>query len=576
MQRKIKHLWIQYYARAKRYGFTQKGDAFEICHGRLAFAIIIIIAMFFTVAGKMVQVSVFPESEEAKNAKIARDNLFKRAEIVDRNGLLLATNLLTYSIYANPSQIKDPVSTVRKLAEIFPELNKSDIYNRMASNRTFIWVKRNITPKEQFAVNNLGLVGVYFQQEEKRIYPYGPSLAHIVGYVGLDNKGLSGIEQYFDKALYEKYSRNNPLQLAIDARVQNILHDELATRVEEFKAIGGSGLVMDANTGEVIAMVSLPDFDPHDPGNADSRAKFNQITLGVYEMGSIFKTITMALGLNSGAVTFQDSFDITNPIKIARFTIKDFHAEKGFHSVPEIFMNSSNIGTAKIALKTGTEQQQNFLKELGLLSALEIELPEKSAPLFPSKSQWKELSTMTISYGHGIAVTPLHMSRAIAALINGGELKPVTLLKQESEPEGVRVVSAKTSEQIRQLMRLVVTNGTGRKAKAEGYLVGGKSGSAEKLSGKGYSKKANLSSFVGMFPANDPKYIVMAVLDEPKGNASTGGYSTGGAVAAPVVGATIARIGPILGIEPIDENSESIGRQMWVDYQLKGISYAAH
>ena len=382
------------------------------------------------------------------------------------------------------------------------------------------------------------------------MYPLGPLASHVLGFTDIDNKGLSGVERYFDKELR---TRQENMALSIDVRVQHVLEHELGAAMKEFRAIGAAGLVMDVNTGEIVAMSSLPSFDPNQPGSIPQDLRFNRTTLGVYEMGSTFKIFTTAMALDAGTVTLKGGYDATNPIRIARFTIKDFHAKKRWLSVPEIFMYSSNIGTVKMALDVGISGHQKFLARLGMLKTVAVELSETGAPLSPNR--WREINSMTISFGHGLAVSPLHLVAGVASIVNGGIYRTPTLVRRNPAdvPAGKRVISEETSLQMRRLMRLVVEQGTGRKAAAPGYLVGGKTGTAEKVSGRGYKRKALISSFVAAFPMHKPRYVVLAMLDEAKGTKKTFGYATGGWVAAPVVGAVVRRIAPVLGLRPMKD-----------------------
>lgn len=502
---------------------------------------------------------------------------FSRKEITDRNGELIAVNLVTASLYADAKVVLAPEESAKKLHELLPEFSHQELINKFTSGKRFIWIKRNLTPKEQYAINALGIPGLYFKREEKRIYPQGNLFSHVLGYVGLDGKGLSGIEKTFDSELNRvDEEEGEPLQLSLDVRVQGVLHEELSHYMQEFKASGAAGIVMDVHTGEIIAMVSLPDFDPHNPGRVPDNAKFNRITLGVYELGSTFKTFNTAMALDAGVVSLRSGYDTSKPLRIGRFTIHDFHGKNRWLSVPEIFMYSSNIGSAKMALDVGSEVQQYFLRELGMLEPTPVELPEVGRPLYPS--QWKEASTITISYGHGIAVTPLHAVMGMAAMVNGGIEYPPTLIrhKRGEKLTGKSIITAKTSSQMRQLLRLVVQTGTGNKADAAGYMVGGKTGTSEKNQKGKYSKNALLSSFIGAFPMYNPKYAVFAMLDDPVGNRSTGYYATGGQVAAPVVKNVITRIGPLLGVMPVNTNDEGLRHAFWVDFPEEGKEFESY
>ena len=544
---------------------------------RLLTMVILFSLGFLVISCRLVDVSLFGKGVEIyTQAPLNGENSFSRGDIIDRNGVLLAVNLSTASVYANPKVLIDAKDAAEKLSDALPDLSYNHLLKEFRSGKSFVWVKRNLTPKEQYAVNSLGLPGISFERGEKRIYPHGNLLSHVLGYVGMDGRGLAGIEKQFDTRLSNGAIKNKediaPLQLSIDLRVQNILHEELSKAAEEYKAIGATGIVMDTMSGEVLAMVSLPDFDPHNPGTATSDQLFNRATLGVYEMGSTFKTFTLAMALDQDKISMTDTFDVNAPIHAARFNITDYHAKGGMLTVPEIFMYSSNIGAAKIAMEVGGKSQRQFLRKLGLLSPLEVELPEKASPIFPAESRWSDISTMTISYGHGIAVTPLHMAKAMGGLVNGGSLHSVTLLKRmENQPgKTVKVIKASTSDNVRRLLRLVVEHGTGEKAEVPGYLIGGKTGTAEKNTHGSYSQHAKLSSFLAAFPINKPRFVVLVILDEPKGTKATGGYATGGMVAAPVVGSVVARMGPLFDMNPVDSNSEEVRKALFIDYKKAG------
>ena len=486
-----------------------------------------------------------------------------RADIVDRNGVLLATTLDTPSLYANPKQISDAKGVARQLMAVLPDLNRDELLSKLASDRSFVWIKRQLTPEQQFEVNKLGIPGLQFETEHRRLYPKGSVTAHVVGYAGIDNKGLAGIERGLDSRLV---NNDEPVQLSIDIRLQYILKDEIARQIATFGAEGGMGMITDVNTGEILAMVSLPDFDPNDPGSATPDRMFNRATLGTYEMGSVFKIFNTAMALDDHVTTMTGGYDATNPIHIGRFTIHDDHAQRRWLSVPEIFMYSSNIGSAKMAVDAGIERQEDFLHRLGLLQAPTVEIREIGEPLIPHP--WHVVNSMTVAFGHGISVSPLQMVTGVGAIVDGGILHRATFLKrpETGRTPGVRVVSQQTSEDMRRLLRLVVEHGTGKLAAAPGYLVGGKTGTAEKVSGKGYARKELLSSFIGVFPINDPRYLIMVSVDEPHGVKSSAGYATGGWVAAPAVSRIVQRMAPIMGISPVDEDSPEIRRALLVDY----------
>lgn len=538
--------------------------ALDVARTRLLVGGALMATAFLVIGVRLVDVTVFAESGPSRQAiarNIATENQMDRANIVDRNGVLLATNLMTASLYGNPGRIFDPQAAARALVGVLPELSEAEVAAQLSSDREFIWLSRNLTPRQQYDINRLGIPGFDFRHEQRRVYPLGRLTAHIVGFTSIDNDGLAGIEKSFDAALT---GRRAPVSLSIDVRVQQIVRRELAAQIEKFKAIGGSGIVLDVRTGEIVSLVSLPDFDPNEVGEVPDDARFNRTTLGVYELGSIFKIFNHAIALETGAANLTSIYDARKPIRIARFRITDFHPENRLLSVPEIFMYSSNIGSAKMALDIGGATQRKFMSDLGMLRRSSVELPEQARPIYPAT--WREINTMTIAYGHGIAVSPLHAATAAAAVVNGGILYPATLIQRGETPaEGKRVISEHTSEQMRRLLRLVVENGTGRNADAPGYLVGGKTGTAEKQVDGQYKRKALISSFIGVFPMNAPRYLVMVHLDEPKGIKESHGYATAGWTAAPVVGQVISQIAPLFGIAPVDESAPEIRRTLAIN-----------
>lgn len=548
--------------------------ALEVSYTRLLMTGAMILFAFGAIGVRLVDISILQAAQEPRTAYAPRvqEMRMDRADIVDRNGTLLATNLATASLFANPRKIIDPNETARRLAETLPELREAEVARHLSSNRSFVWLQRNLTPRQQWKVISLGLPGIDFQSAESRVYPNGSLAAHILGFVDIDNRGLAGVEETFDATLQES---TEPLRLTIDMRVQHVLRSELLRAMSEFKALGATGIVLDVRNGEIVAMTSLPDFDPNDGGNAQDDRRFNRATLGVYELGSTFKIFTAAMALDYGIVTMRDGYDTTKPIKISRFTIRDYHAKRRWLSVPEIFMYSSNIGAAKMAEEVGGEAQREFLSRLGMLRPAAIELPEVGTPMVPSP--WRPINTLTIGFGHGLAVSPLQLASGVAAMVNGGTVYKPTLIKRSGEepPQGRRIISERTSREVRRLMRLVVENGTGRNASAEGYLVGGKTGTADKPKRGGYSRRALISSFVGAFPMTAPRFVVLATLDEPRGNKSTHGYATGGWVAAPVVRRVIERAGPLLRVEPTDEQSPAVKKELHIAFKREGRQLAS-
>ncbi len=535
----------------------------EQCRSRLILVMLVLGISYGMLTVKLCEVAlVKPESQNIvvsgeEGKRTVAPHPFKRSSIVDRNGVLLAGSLATRSLYANAKLIErfGVEETAKGLHAALPDIDYATLLAKLKSGKTFIYIKRHLTPAEQEKVNDLGIPGLEFEESQRRVYPLGRLFSHVLGFVDVDGRGISGMERYFDKELT---SSESSLQLSIDARLQHIMHEELSKGIEEFQAIGGVGMVMDMKNGELLSMVSLPDFDPNQLRTATPEARFNRATLGVYEMGSTFKTFTMAMALNYGTATLQDSYDATHAIRYGGFTISDSHPENRWMTVPEIYVHSSNIGTAKMIMDVGIERQKAFLGKLGLFDKMSIELPEVARPLIPNP--WHEINMLTVSYGHGISVTPLHLVRAVASLLGDGHLMQPTLLKQndvlKEKPEAI--VKPEVVKQIRKLMRLVVQYGTGKQADVPGYRVGGKTGTAEKVKSGGYAANDKLASFIGMFPSEAPRYLVLAMLDEPRGNKKTYGFATGGWVAAPVASRVISRMAPLYGIAPIYELPEEI------------------
>ncbi|MBL8661209.1 MAG: penicillin-binding protein 2 [Candidatus Odyssella sp.] len=514
---------------------------------------------FALVGGRLVDVTLLkPAADPKRNvARAAADpdaaREFFRGEIADAKGELLATNIVTWSLYADPKMILDPAATAARLVRLFPELDRKELAEKLKpSDKRFVWLRRHLTPKEYQEVIAEGLPGIGARKDRRRVYPHGSLGAHVVGYADIDNHGIAGVERQFDGRL----KRGERIQLSLDLRVQHVLREELAAAVKRHHAIGAMGVILDVHTGETKALVSLPEFDPHEPGRASEEGRFNRVTLGTYEMGSTFKILNTAMALDSSVATLTKVYDARFPLKHGKFTINDYHGKGRALSVTEIFQFSSNIGSAKMAIEAGTPRQRAFMGRAGMLKPVSIELPEIGAPLYPR--DWKPLNTITISYGHGISVTPLHLAAAVAGIVNDGKRAPVTLVKRDpKEPiPYVPVVNSKTSAEMRQLMRLVVEKGTGKRAEAPGYFVGGKTGTADKSAGKkGYRRNTRISSFVAAFPMNAPRYVVLVMIDEPKASADTP-EATGGAVAAPVVREVVLKAAPLLGVLPAENTSE--------------------
>ena len=523
--------------------------AMEQARLRLTVIVILMAGVFSLLAVQTVNLGLFGAVREPAGTRhVAAAST--RAEITDRHGVLLATSLRPASLFVDPTLVLDPHETAAKLARVLPGLSPAEVARKLRSKSRFEWLKRKLTPSEQWQVNALGLPGLGFKVEEERFYPQSRLAAHILGFVDIDGTGLAGIERFFDNRLAAPSAEEGPLALSIDIRLQHALTDELGRAAAKHDAVGAAGLILDVRTGEVLAAASLPDFDPNSPPAADCTCSFNRVTQGVYELGSVLKTFTFAMAFERGVVGFSDGYDASTPIRFARHVIRDDHPQNRYLTVPEIFAHSSNIGTAKLAIDIGSDVQRAYLNAAGLLTPATVELLEVGSPLTPQR--WREINTLTVSYGYGIAVSPLQLASGVAAIVNGGVLNPATLVKQSGSSGlgGTRVFSEATSVKMRRLFRHAVEAGTGSNADVPGYRVGGKTGTAQKLTADGYQGTSLISSFVGVFPIDNPRFLVLAVLDEPTGTEDTLHFAGGGWVAAPVVANVVMRAAPILGIVP--------------------------
>ncbi|WP_428536787.1 peptidoglycan D,D-transpeptidase FtsI family protein [Rhodopila sp.] len=491
----------------------------------------------------------------------------QRAMITDRNGQPMAISLDTVSLSADPRQIGDADDAATKLKQVLPRLDLAETEDRLKREKKFVYLAREITPREEQAINNLGIPGVNFQPTQHREYPLGRTAAQVLGGVDVDESGFAGVERFFDKRLR---TDTDPLRLSIDLQVQAAVREELETAMQTFDAIGGCGIVMDVNTGEVLAMVSLPDYDANNVRSAPADDRFNRAVEGTYEPGSTFKLQTASMALDSGLVHIWDEFDASRNIHIGRFTISDFEGKHRWLYLPEVLAYSSNLGAAHIALTVGSERQRAWLKNMGMFGRTGIELPESALPIIQPASAWKEVVTMTVGFGHGISITPLHVVRGTAAVANGGVLIRPTILARDPDAavNGRRVMQPSTSDILRKLMRLVVTNGFGKSAEVPGYYPGGKTGTAEKVKAHGgYKKHANVAAFMSVFPMNAPRYAVYMMLDEPHATKATHGYATAGWVVAPAAGKVIARIGPMLGLLPDIQDMPEINQELAIPLQ---------
>jgi len=519
-----------------------------VAHQRLMVLMLLFAFANFAVIGKLGYLALSATPATTRDGAAALVPL--RGDIVDRNGAPLARTIDAWSIGVQPHNvIGDKVELATKLAQLMPENDAAYYFRLMNSDVRFTYLKNRAMPELVSAVNALGNPGITFAREPERLYPQSGLAAQALGYLNVDRHGVRGMERVLDAQLTDPALRAKPAMLSVDLRVQGALESELSRAMTSFRAAGAAGIILDVDTGEVMAMSSLPSFNPNKV-KAGEGGMLNNVTQSVYELGSAFKPIAMAAAIDTGTVTsMARRFDATAPLPIGRFRIKDDHAQGRWLNIPETLIHSSNIVTARIADEMGKDKLEAMFRKLGFDTAPDIEI-EKSKPLWPVN--WGRATTMTAAYGHGIAVTPLHLASAYAALINGGIWRPATMLKVQPgrAAAGRRVISESTSARMRQLLRLIVTEGTGRKGEAPGYRVGGKTGTAEKPGAGGYSKHVNVSTFAAAFPMDAPRYVVIAMLDSPIGNAESFGLTTAAWTAAPVVSRVIMRAGPLLGVRP--------------------------
>ncbi len=532
---------------------------------RLLLLGVVFILGFSTVAGRMALLSAAVPVEP--RGGIPSDPIHtQRADIVDRNGAILATNIVTASLYAQPGQMVDPRAAADGLAEIFPDLAADETYARLTDGRKFMWIEKSISPEQRQRVHDLGEPGLLFGPRETRLYPNGKLAAHVLGGASFGREGVraaevigtAGVERVFDDRLRDPGQVDEPLRLSIDLRAQTALEDVLAQGMDEMHAKGAVGILMEADTGQIVALASLPDFDPNlrpplpTKGDPADSPLFNRAAQGRYELGSVFKVFTVAMALEAGLVSPQTLVDSKSPMRYGRFTIRDFHNYGARLTVEDVLVKSSNIGAAHIGMILGATRQQEFFKKVGLLDASPVELIEASrtAPLLPQR--WSELSTITISYGHGMAVTPLHLAAGYASLVNGGLRVHPSIIAGTARPtEADRVISSRTSRELRDMMRQVVVRGTAKAADVKGYEVGGKTGTADKPNAwGGYSRDKTIATFASFFPASAPKYVLVVALDEPTAIINKTSFRTAGLTAAPVLAHAIRRLMPVMGMRP--------------------------
>ena len=526
---------------------------------RIRLAAVVFTLAFAMIIGRMVMLGLADAPAGVGGGRADAGLLTSRPDLVDRNGEVLAADLKTASVFGEPRNIADPDEAAEAIVTVLPDLDVDALRKRLSGNAGFAWIKREITPQQQRRIHALGIPGIGFRTENRRFYPGGPTASHFLGAVNVDNQGIAGIEKAIDDrwlgALhatgFAQGESLDPVRLSLDISVQHILRDELVQAMERYRAIAASGIILNVHTGEVIAMVSLPDYDPNNPVDALKKDRLNRISAGVFEVGSIFKSFTFAMALDSGAQTLNGRVDASSTIRVGGFTIDDYRGgKKRVLTVPEVFIYSSNIGTAKMALQVGVTRQQEYLKRFGFFDRPKTELPEVAAPMVPKK--WPEITAMTVAFGHGMAVSPLQVSVADAAIVNGGKLIPATFFprtREEADKLAVQIISPETSAAMRYLLQMNVEKGSGTRAAVPGYLVGGKTGTAEKVENGRYVGNKRLNSFLAAFPMDDPQYAVLVTIDEPKPE-KEGSAATAGLNAAPTVAAVIRRSAALLGVKP--------------------------
>jgi cell division protein FtsI (penicillin-binding protein 3) len=535
----------------------QRRQLLAVMHQRLMLGMLVYAGIVALIALRILYLAAFGDHAGRKEGLTAL--IPERGDIVDRNGDPLARTMDAWTIAVHPTKvIGDKLALAQRLAQLMPEHSAEQYFALLKSGKPFFYLRRRAAPALVEAVNSIGEPGLAIEREPDRLYPQTTLAAHVLGYTDIDGHGVAGMERAMDGYLSDPATRGDPLVLSIDSRIQQALEAELLGAMTHFSAIGAAGIVMDVHTGEILAMTSLPQLNPNDAGNGPPEARFNRATLGVYELGSTFKPFTVAMAMDLGVVkSFGQMYNCPDELHVYGHTVHDTEPYGRPCSVAEIMKNSSNIGTAQIADQVGAERQKAFLKKMGFLDPVRVELKERGRTLTPG-NRWGPFETMTVGFGHGIAVTPLHLATGYATLFNGGVYHPATLLKigpGHPVPQGVRVFSEDTSYKMRGLLRLVVTKGTGRKADAPGYRVGGKTGTAEKLANGHYTSAAVVTSFAGVFPMDDPRYVMVMMLDDPKPTKETYGFHTAAWNIGPAFGVAVSRIAPLLGVQP-DKNRE--------------------
>ena len=526
--------------------------------GKARTRIVMTMAVFFTlystIAGRLVYLGLQnPDLSDGPQSRVTAS----RPDIVDRNGEVLATDIKTASLFAEPRRIVDADEAIEKLSTVLPEIDYEQTYRKLKSGAGFVWLQRQLTPKQQADIMALGVPGLGFRTEKRRFYPSGETSSYVVGLTNIDNQGISGMEKYIDEQGLSDLQASGlavakdlkPVKLSIDLRVQHVVRDEIAAGLERYRAMGAGAVVLNIKTGEVMAMASVPDFDPNNPYNAQDKDRLNRMSAGLYEMGSTFKSFTSAMALDSGKATMNSRFDASHPIRVGHQAIHDFHGKNRVLSLPEVFLYSSNIGSAREAELVGIEGHREFLHRLGILDRMQTELPEVARPTEPKV--WKQVNSFTIAFGHGVSTTPLQAAVGCAALMQGFLIQPTFLVRSEEEAMAVakRVVSDKTVEGMRYLYTLNAEKGSARNARAPGYRVGGKTGTAEKVINGRYSKDLNFNTFVAAFPMDDPQFLVFTIADAPHPE-KPGMTDVAANNAGVIAGNIIRRSAAMLGVKP--------------------------
>ncbi len=537
---------------------TARAERAYLARGRYRFrlACVAFALAFLLIGGRLVTLG-FAGTNASGGGLYDISSTVHRPDILDRHGRLLATDIKGATLYADPARVIDIDELAEQVKSVLPDLDARALRAKLRGGGRFVRIKRELTPKQQEEIHELGLPGLAFIEEYRRVYPVGATASHVVGLVDVDNKGLAGIEKFIDDNPQLTMSADEAVTVSLDLGAQHVLREELGKAIKTYRAKAAAGIVIDVHSGEVLALASLPDYDPNRREQALDKDRLNRIGFGVYEMGSVFKVFTVAGVLDTGLASMRSHYDASSPIHYASFTIDDFHGQHRSLSVPEVFIYSSNIGAAKMALDMGVDRHRAFLKKLGLMRRIPTEIGESAAPIIPP--HWQKLNTMTIAFGHGMSVTPLQLASSTVPLVNGGISVSPTFLprsREEGMAGGQRVLKRDTSTAMLKMMRLNVLKGTAKRANAEGYRVGGKTGTAEKVVGGRYSTSALLTSFLATFPTDAPEYVVLVMLDEPQRVAESSNQATAGVNAAPTAGRIIERIAPILGVAPRPEDEQ--------------------